>query len=195
MTLPALSVVNPKSATSSTPAAAKKALKFGDAPLTEAQLPTFLARAAHRAYRKNLLSEPAKPDLTSSPGFVGNRKQAQQVEKLAALGLTKNEIARVLMIEPKLLEFYYGYEMGTAKIRANLSVAKVALDMALAGDMPDMTRFWLTHQAGWKATTVVEHNGIDAAADEARSAREKLIGSGSVYENAAGGADVEDRVP
>lgn len=111
----------------------------------------------------------------NSPGFKPTRGQAVQVEKMRALGLNTREISLVLQIEKSLLEFYYSYELKTAKLRTNVAVAKVALTMALSGADSDMTRFWLKTQAGWKEKDVVEHEGLDAVADEAKAARAKLL--------------------
>jgi len=150
---------------------------FADTPLTDSELPTFLKRAAARAIQsaRKAWKEKNFP-LHNSPGFTPIAAQARQVSKLAALGIKPHEIALVLQIEKSLLTFYYDYEIKSAKIRTNAAVAKVALDMALSGQHENMTKFWLKSQAGWKERDVVEHEGLDAAADEAKAAREKLLG-------------------
>lgn len=143
--------------------------------LTADELPAMLSHAAMRAHRRHW-KDKSHPALINSPGFKPSATQARQIEKLAVCGLSAREIGSVLGVEKSLLEFYYSYELKTAKLRTNASVGRVALKLALDGDHSDMTRFWLKTQAGWKETEVHEHSGIDAAADEARIAREKLLG-------------------
>lgn len=149
---------------------------FGVTPLTDQELPTFLSRAAERALRRHR-RDWKKKDFNphNSPGFSPTPVQARQVAKLAALGLSVAEISLILCIEKSLLKFYYDYEIKTSKLRTNASVAKVALEMALDGQHETMTKFWLKSQAGWKERDVVEHEGLDAAADEAKAARAKLL--------------------
>lgn len=149
---------------------------FANTPLSDKELPNFLSRAAERAlrsHRRNYKEKDFNPH--NSPGFSPTPAQARQVAKLAALGLTVAEISLILCIEKSLLKFYYDYEIKTSKLRTNVSVAKVALDMALSGQSADMTKFWLKTQGGWKERDVVEHEGLDAAADEAKAARAKLL--------------------
>lgn len=150
--------------------------KFGDTPLTDTELPSFLSRAAARSVNEARKTwKERNPDITNSPGFRPTHAQAQQVAKLASLGLKVHEIALVMQIEKSLLKFYYKYDLATAKARTNVSVAKVALDMALDGQHENMTKFWLKSQAGWVERDVVEHEGLDAVADEAKAARVKLL--------------------
>lgn len=160
----------PSSPTPPTPAV----VPFADAPLSDKELPNFLSRAAARASR-NKWKDKTGPSSHNSPGFKPSNKQSRQVAKMRICGLSPREIAAVLDIEKSLLEFYYGYEIKTAKLRTNVSVAKVALDMALDGQHENMTKFWLKTQAGWKETDVHEHEGLDVQADEAKAARRKLL--------------------
>ena len=147
---------------------------FKDTVPTDKELPDFLSRAAARAHR-NHWKGPAPATSHNSPGFKPSKAQATQVARLRSLGISPREIAEVMCIEKSLLEFYYGYEIKTAKVRTVAAVAKVALDMALSGQDPVMTKFWLKTQGGWKETEVVEHEGLDAQADEAKAARDKLL--------------------
>lgn len=150
---------------------------FADTPLTDDELPAFMKRAAERAYRKGAgwgVTQTA--GTIGSPGFRPSPEQSKQVSKMAALGLKPKEIAIVLNINAKLLAQYYQYELKSAAIRTNVRVAKVALDMALSGQSETMTKFWLKARAGWQERDVIEHEGIDAAADEAKAARAKLLG-------------------
>ena len=99
-------------------------------------------------------------NIKGSPGFDPGFEQAKQVEQMTALGLSVQDIAATLRIEPKLLEKYYKYEIETSAQRINQAVAKVALQSALGGDT-DMVKFWLKTRAGWKETKVTELTGAN----------------------------------
>ena len=113
------------------------------------------------------------PD-SSSPGFRPSTQQSREVAVMTALGLTPKEIGMVLNIEEKVLQYYYFKELNTSHKLANLMVARKALEMAMSGRFPDMTKFWLKSQAKWKETSAVELTGKDGGPVEVTSAREKL---------------------
>lgn len=113
--------------------------------------------------------------LKGSPGFEPGSDQAAQVEKMTALGMSTRDISAVLRIELKLLEKYYQYEINTSSARTNQAVAKVALQMALCGALPDMTKFWLKTQAGWKETKVTEVTGAGGGPVQFAEVKQRLI--------------------
>lgn len=110
---------------------------------------------------------------STSIGFAPSVIQARQVASLCGMGMTIDEIAKVMLIDKKLLYFYYKHEIETAVAIVNTKVAHVALKMALAGDSPSSTQFWLKHRANWKETTVIE---AKVEVTDATRAREKLLG-------------------
>lgn len=109
----------------------------------------------------------------NSPGFKPTPHQAREVAVMACLGIDPKDIALVLNIELKLLNLYYAKELKVSKNLANAMVARVALRMAMSGAMPDMTKFWLKAQAGWKETSNID---ITSKGDklEGTSARDKV---------------------
>lgn len=113
--------------------------------------------------------------VKGSPGFEPGPEQAAQVEKMTALGMSVRDISAILRIEPKLLEKYYTYELETAAARVNDQVAKVALQMALCGSLPDMTKFWLKTRAGWKETKVTEVTGAGGGPIEFAEVKRRVI--------------------
>lgn len=147
---------------------------FKDNTLTDKELPALLSETAMEAHRRHW-TDRAPSSAHNSPGFMPSATQAAMVGKMRTLGMSPREIGMILNIEKSLVEFYYGYELKTASLRTNMSVAQVALKMALSGQDPDMTRFWLKTRAGWKETEVHQHEGLDATADEAKAARQKLL--------------------
>lgn len=116
---------------------------------------------------------PTKVD-PGSPGFAPGVSQAREVAVMAALGLDAREIALVLNVEEKLLKLYYSRELKVSHKLSNIMVARKALEMAMSGRFPDMTKFWLKAQAKWKETNGVEISGPGGGPVEVSSAREKL---------------------
>jgi hypothetical protein len=95
------------------------------------------------------------------PEFQPTEEQRRTVEKLASYGVPQAEIARVVRIDPKTLRKHFREQLDTAAIRANGAVAETAYKMAVSGERPTMTMFWLKCRAGWKETQVQEHTGKD----------------------------------
>lgn len=120
---------------------------------------------------KGINTTPAK----NSPGFAPTPYQARQVAVMSALGLESKDIALVLDIEERLLKVYYKKELRVSHNLANAMVGKVALEMAMSGRYPDMTKFWLKTRGGWKEA--VASMGDDGKpAGDAQSAKERLKG-------------------
>jgi len=136
-------------------------------PSFTASLPTW-AQDASKEVMKGA-------DLEGSPGFEPGAEQAEQVEKMTALGMSPKDIAAILRIEPKLLQKYYKYELETAAERINQAVAKVALQMALGGANPDMTKFWLKTRAGWKETVVKEVTGAGGGPIQFSEVKQRML--------------------
>jgi hypothetical protein len=143
-------------------------------PLPENFLPTF--SAAMPEWSKQVAQDLSKSaDVKGSPGFEPGPEQAQQVEQMAALGMSAREIGAVLRIETKLLEKFYGYEIETSSARINNAVAKIALQMALSGALPEMTKFWLKTRAGWKETKEVQMTGAGGGPIQFSEVKQRLI--------------------
>ena len=93
---------------------------------------------------------------------------------MAALGLEPKEIALILNVEEKLLKTYYHRELHVSQKISNIMVSRKALEMAMSGRFPEMTKFWLKARAKWKETAGVEITGKDGGPVEVSSARSKL---------------------
>lgn len=140
--------------------------------------PNFLPKfsAAMPEWSKQISEDIIKDaNLKGSPGFEPGPEQAQQVEQMVALGMSTMDISSVLRIEPKLLEKFYAYEIETSSSRINNAVAKIALQMALSGALPDMTKFWLKTRAGWKETKVTEVTGANGGPVEFAEVKRRMI--------------------
>ena len=117
---------------------------------------------------------PTKIDK-NSPGLKPSTAQARTVAVMSAMGLGAKDIGLALNIEVKVLEKVYAKELNVAHKVANVMVAQRALEMALSGRYPDMTKFWLKSQAKWSETHKVEISGKDGNPIEfAASAKSKL---------------------
>ncbi len=119
---------------------------------------------------KGISSKPEK----NSPGFCPTMSQAREVAVMSCLGMEAKDIALVLNIEEKLLKMYYTKELKVSANIANAMVARQALNMAMSGRFPDMTKFWLKSRAKWKETSSMEISGPDGGPMEFSSAREKF---------------------
>lgn len=118
-----------------------------------------------------------------SPGFNPGAAQSREISVMAALGLTPKEISVVVNVEEKMLKLYYQKELSVSKNIANIVVARKALEMAVSGRFPEMTKFWLKTQAKWKETNAIELTGRDGGPVEIGSAREKLARAMGVVNN------------
>lgn len=119
------------------------------------------------------------------------------VRSMAATGFTHEAIARCLGtrgVDEKTLRKNFRIELDTAAERANAAVANRAYQMAVAGDPPAATFFWLKCRARWQETHKLEHQMLD---DEGKPTRPGIIiivdgveqqraGQGKVIEATAG---------
>jgi len=86
-----------------------------------------------------------------------------KVEEMVTIGLDQHTIAKVMGISNATLTKYYSYNLLVGKEKRTARVAGVAYEMAVSGESPSMTTFWLKTQAGWspKHHVVVEDRNFD----------------------------------
>lgn len=136
--------------------------------------PTIVKARLDKIHNELLKAKGIDPVPTkNSPGFNPSVAQARQVSVMACLGLDSKDIALVLNIEHKMLKLYYERELRVTMNIANAMVARQALQMALSGRNPDMTKFWLKAKAGWRETTGVDITSNGKTLGEA-TAKDKL---------------------
>lgn len=88
-----------------------------------------------------------------------------KIEKLAAMGLTLQQIASVWDRGRRTFELYSKDDdklrdaIDAGRNKANMAVSKTAYSMAVSGKVPAMTMFWLKCRARWKETTHHEVSG------------------------------------
>ena len=94
-----------------------------------------------------------------------------KVEEMVCIGLDQHTIAKIMGISNATLNKYYAHNLTVGKEKRTARVAGVAYEMAVSGESPSMTTFWLKTQAGWspKHHVVVEDRQFDIqwASDEA----------------------------
>jgi hypothetical protein len=79
-----------------------------------------------------------------------DEKTAGQVEAMAALGFSDEEIAVALNLRPGQVRHYYAGELEVAPVKANMQVAKAFYDVAKSGKNWQASLSWLKARAGWK---------------------------------------------
>ena len=94
-----------------------------------------------------------------------------KVEEMVTIGLDQHTISKVMGISNATLTKYFAHNLLVGKEKRTARVAGVAYEMAVSGESPSMTTFWLKTQAGWspKHHVVVEDRQFDIqwANDEA----------------------------
>ena len=98
------------------------------------------------------------------PKYQPTEADRNTVKSMAATGFTHEQIASCLGskgIDPKTMRRHFSVELATAANKARAAVANRAYQMAVAGDPPAATFFFLKTQCGWRETTRVEHTGKD----------------------------------
>src|SRR6266576_2693503 len=82
----------------------------------------------------------------SRPSFKATSEQRKIVKSIAAVGLTHEEIAIVIGIRsPKTLRKRFRKELTIGAAEATATVSAAALQMALSGKYPEITKFWLNN--------------------------------------------------
>jgi len=86
-----------------------------------------------------------------------------KVEEMVTIGLDQHTIAKIMGISNATLTKYFAHNLIVGKDKRTARVAGVAYEMAVSGESPSMTTFWLKTQAGWspKHTVVVEDRTFD----------------------------------
>lgn len=84
----------------------------------------------------------------------------RQVETMAGLGLRTEDIAAVVGVGKRTIERRLLEAVQRGRSRATAQVAQTAFRMAVSGETPAMTMFWLKCQGRWreKHEVVIEDN-------------------------------------
>lgn len=106
-------------------------------------------------------TEVLPPILMDKPHTRDHQKNEQlglQIRDMAALGLNKGSVAIAARISPYLLDKYYLEEFLTGQSQMQGRLAAVAMEQALAGNVPMLLHLVKT-KLGWTETQTIEHVG------------------------------------
>lgn len=92
------------------------------------------------------------------PAHIPTEQNRKLVERMAAVGITHNDISRILGINKETLEKHYREEIDNAMIKANASVAGALYQSAMKGNVTAQI-FWCKTRLGWKEVDRLEHSG------------------------------------
>lgn len=102
------------------------------------------------------------------PPFEPTDEDRHLVRKLAGYGLTHDEISAVIInpqtdksLDDDTLRKHFPDELREGKAETRTKVARTAYQMAVSGETPAMTMFWLKTQCGWRETDRHELTGAD----------------------------------
>ena len=85
-------------------------------------------------------------------------EEAEVVRMMAAVGISQENIAKVIGIDIKTMTKYYREELDTAWIKANAKVGGAMYNKAIGGDV-QAQKYWMGCRAGWKETASLEVEG------------------------------------
>src|SRR5258706_14960820 len=88
--------------------------------------------------------------------FEPTAAQRQLVKSLAALGNRHEDVAQQIGLRSaKTLRKYFRGELDRGAPEANSQVARTLFKMAISGEHPSATMFWLKCRAGWREVNQV----------------------------------------
>jgi ribosomal protein L19E len=88
-------------------------------------------------------------------------EQRRMVKSLAAVGTPHVKIASMVGIRSdKTLRKHFREELDHGSVEANANVARKLYEMAISGQYPGATIFWLKCRAGWKEKPTFEPGAI-----------------------------------
>jgi hypothetical protein len=87
--------------------------------------------------------------------------QAKQVETLAGLGISEEDIALMIGIDPKTLRKHYRRELDTGHVKANAKISSNLFRMASGSgrEAAACAIFWCKTRMGWRERFDHEHAG------------------------------------
>lgn len=84
------------------------------------------------------------------PRWNPRKELREAVFKAASRGIGQDLIAELAGVSESTLKRKCGDELKLGAQMVTAKIAMVAVEMALSGDHPQMTRWWLQVHAGWK---------------------------------------------
>jgi hypothetical protein len=115
-------------------------------------------------------------DSMTQVSFIPTDEDRERVRLLAAIGVKQDIIARIIRnplvtseaypagepICARTLRKYFRDELDLGMTEANAQVGQTLFQMATSGQCPAATIFWLKCRMGWRETTIVQNQTLDA---------------------------------
>ena len=101
-------------------------------------------------------------------------KLVLKVREMSEVGISQEDIAKVLRIDPKTLRKHYRHELDESMIEANTNVARSLYNKAIDGDTGSMI-WWTKARLGWKETRTEERRYVDEDGKDLHAKDKKII--------------------
>lgn len=97
------------------------------------------------------------------PAYEPSEKDRKQVLAMSGIGLTHDQIAKIMDISDETLRKYYPNELETGASRMNAMVAQNLYSIATSKGQGAVSAacFWLKTRARWHEVSRTEHTGPD----------------------------------
>lgn len=92
-----------------------------------------------------------------------DKATARQIEGMAAVGLSLNDIAHIVGMNYKTMLKLYEEYWRNGKIKANMKVGERLYKMAVEDGNPACLMFWAKTQMGWRETQRLDHTSSDGS--------------------------------
>ena len=108
----------------------------------------------------------------ANPPHAPTPESRAQVSALYSYGITQEEIARFLSIDPKTLRLHYRDELDSAHVKANAKVGQFLFQNASGATLKDgathsdcvrAAMFWAKTRMGWRETNQVDLTSSDGS--------------------------------
>ena len=113
----------------------------------------------------------------ANPAHAPTPESRAQVSALYSYGITQEEIARFLNIDPKTLRLHYRDELDSAHVKANAKVGQFLFQNASGqtldhgathSDCVRAAMFWAKTRMGWRETQDLNHRSEDGSMSPTR---------------------------
>lgn len=110
--------------------------------------------------------EPKEKRPRGRPPHVPTDRDRRQVEVMTGLGLTQEQIGKILGVSEDTLQRHYADEIANGVAKANVQVAQNLFNIATSREQGSVAAaiFWMKSRGKWKEVNHVAHGGDDERA-------------------------------
>jgi len=107
--------------------------------------------------------EPKEKRPRGRPPHVPTDRDRRQVEVMTGLGLTQEQIGKILGVSEDTLQRHYADEIANGVAKANVQVAQNLFNIATSRDSGAVAAaiFWMKTRGKWRETNHLVHSGDD----------------------------------